>query len=251
MKIRIKGQELPCGGMQIRGNDSAWSGRESRAVTLHIPFAEAMTIFENDVPWVVVYEGVDEDGAAYANEHDMSDFALAGPITDNRDGTITVKMGKYLPDELLATTLHAVPESHQSALQLRGIIEEAVQSIQDDVKALAVIALYPAWGELLPGTTLAEGMRIQHNGKLYRVMQGHTVSADWEPGVGTESLYTSIDEAHSGTEDDPVPYEGNMALVSEMYYIQGGVKYLCVRDSVNPVHHALADLVGLYVEVVA
>lgn len=251
MKIRIKGQELTCNGVQIRGNDTVWDGRESRAVTLPMTYAEALALFADEVPWAVIYEGVDENGTAYANEHDMSDFALAGPITDNRDGTITVKMGKYLPDELLTTTLHAVPESYQSALQLRGIIEEAVQSIEDDAVALQAKNLYPVWAEIPADTMVKAGTRIQHEGDLYKVVADHIPSAERIPGAGTESLYTRIDETHSGTEDDPIPYEGNMALVAELYYTQNGVMYRCTRDTVNPVYHALADLVGLYVEVVA
>ena len=41
-----------------------------------------------------------------------------------------------------------------------------------------------------------------------------------------------------------------MALEQGKYYIQDGVVYRCIRDTGNPVHHALADLVGVYVEIV-
>lgn len=41
-----------------------------------------------------------------------------------------------------------------------------------------------------------------------------------------------------------------MALESGKYYNQGGVTYLCNRDTGNPVYHALSELVGLYVMVV-
>lgn len=252
MNIRINGQEYACHGLQVRGNDTQWGGRESRAITLPMTYAEALSLFKDDVPWAVVFEGVDEDGTAYTSEKDMSEYALSGPITDNRDGTVTVKMGKHHPDELLETALHTVPGSHLEAEKLRGIIETAVQSIEDDATALAAAALYPDWAALVTqGSEVEAGFRFRSAGKLYRVMTAHTLQADWVPGVGTESLYTCIDEAHSGTAADPIPYEGNMALVCDLYYSQGGVVYLCTRDTVNPVYHALADLVGLYVEVVA
>ena len=64
------------------------------------------------------------------------------------------------------------------------------------------------------------------------------------------ALYIVIDVAHSGTQDDPIPYNGNMALQSGKYYTQNNILYLCNRDTVNPVYNALAELVGLYVEVV-
>ena len=45
-------------------------------------------------------------------------------------------------------------------------------------------------------------------------------------------------------------YDSNMALESGKYYTQGGMTYLCSRDTVNPVYNALSELVGIYVEVV-
>ena len=69
----------------------------------------------------------------------------------------------------------------------------------------------------------------------------------FSPEQGTESLYTRIDETHDGTKYDPIPYDGNMVLEQGKYYTQNGVTYLCTRDTGTAVHHALADLVGLYV----
>ena len=62
-------------------------------------------------------------------------------------------------------------------------------------------------------------------------------------------LYTVVDVAHSRTQDDPIPYNGNMALQSGKYYTQNNILYLCNRDTGQPVYNALAELVGLYVEV--
>ena len=35
-------------------------------------------------------------------EWDNADYCVAGPITDNRDGTITAKMGKKTDSDILA-----------------------------------------------------------------------------------------------------------------------------------------------------
>lgn len=75
-------------------------------------------------------------------------------------------------------------------------------------------------------------------------------AAQWVPGVGTESIYTRIDETHDGSKYDPIPYNGNMALTAGLYYTQDGVTYFCGRDTGNPVYNALSELVGLYVTVV-
>lgn len=63
------------------------------------------------------------------------------------------------------------------------------------------------------------------------------------------ALYAVIDVAHAGTQDDPIPYNGNMALQSGKYYTQNNILYLCNRSTGQPVYNALAELVGLYVEV--
>lgn len=56
--------------------------------------------------------------------------------------------------------------------------------------------------------------------------------------------------ARPGTMADPIPYDGNMVLTAGLYYHQDYVIYRCIQDTVNPVYHPLAELVGLYVEVV-
>ena len=70
------------------------------------------------------------------------------------------------------------------------------------------------------------------------------------PGEGTESLYTRIDEEHAGDKYDPIPYSGNMELEAGKYYTQDSVTYHCTTGTGQPVYHALAELVGIYVEVV-
>ena len=114
----------------------------------------------------------------------------------------------------------------------------------DDASALRMVAYYPEW---TAGTAYAAGDRLVYNGDLYKVLQAHTAQDTWQPGTGTESLYTRIDEQHDGTKYDPIPYSGNMALEAGKYYIQSGKTYLCNRDTGNPVYHTLAELVGLYV----
>ena len=114
----------------------------------------------------------------------------------------------------------------------------------DDATALRMVAYYPEW---TAGTAYAVGDRLVYNGDLYKVLQAHTSQDTWQPGTGTESLYTRIDEQHDGTKYDPIPYSGNMALEAGKYYSQSGKTYLCNRDTGNPVYNSLADLVGLYV----
>ena len=118
----------------------------------------------------------------------------------------------------------------------------------DDNTALRMAEFYPQWKDLIGTTVDKAGFKFTHGGELYKTIpEQHSFQADWVPGVGTESLYTRIDEQHDGTRYDPIPYSGNMALEAGKYYNQSGKTYLCNRDTGNPVYHALAELVGLYV----
>lgn len=116
----------------------------------------------------------------------------------------------------------------------------------DDNTALRMVEFYPEWSA---GQAYTAGFKVQHGGKLWRVVQDHTSITGWEPSTATASLWEEICESHAGTLDDPIPYSGNMALENGKYYTQDGVIYLCNRDTGNPVYNPLAELVGLYVEV--
>lgn len=136
---------------------------------------------------------------------------------------------------------------------VKPYVRKAIQSL-DDGDALRVRKMYPTWMELVAlGSVEAEAnsYKFVHEGKLYKCINANpTFQADWVPGVGTESLYTRIDETHAGTADDPIPYDGNMELTEGLYYSQDGKVYICTRNTGTAVHHALSELVGLYVEVI-
>lgn len=116
-----------------------------------------------------------------------------------------------------------------------------------DNDALSVKSVYPEW-ETLIGKEVKQGDKMQCDGRLWKVLQQHTVQEQWRQGTGTESLYTEIVETASGTADDPIPYNNNMELEQGKYYIQDGITYLCTRNTEIPVYQPLADLVGIYVE---
>lgn len=65
----------------------------------------------------------------------------------------------------------------------------------------------------------------------------------------TINLVNSL-EPNAGTQEDTIPYDGNMALENGKYYSQDGAVYLCNRDTEIPVYQDLKDLVNIYVTVV-
>ena len=92
----------------------------------------------------------------------------------------------------------------------------------DDQTALRMRRYYPTFSELV-GQTVSQGTKFRvddsEDADLYKTIQPElTIQVHYPPGVGTESLYTRIDEAHDGTKYDPIPYDGNMALESGKHY---------------------------------
>lgn len=163
MRVKVNGMELDA-VVQNRPNDITWDGRESKAITFASTYQEAISLFTDGVSWTVVYVNP-EDGMEA--ENDMSAFAMAGPVTDNRNGTVTVKMGRYLDTELMTLSLGEVPKSHHEAVQLRSAIETAAQSL-DDNTAAEVVSLFPTLkGD---GSLIKAGTRIQWNGKVIKAM---------------------------------------------------------------------------------
>lgn len=119
-------------------------------------------------------------------------------------------------------------------------------------------AFAPKWGEdegFREGDNVVKGDKFTYEGKLYAVLQDHTILAHYYPSINTASLYVEVTPDYNeqgeemGTLENPIPYDGNMILENGKYYSQDGVTYLCNRDSGNALYNALKDLVGLYVEV--
>ena len=112
--VKIGDQLIPA---TIRGrvSDGDWGGRESKAITCNLSYQEAAALFVDDAEWAIVYQAdpytdpeTGETVTPEAEVYDNSDYSVAGPITDNRDGTVTVKMGKITDREALAELLEVL-----------------------------------------------------------------------------------------------------------------------------------------------
>lgn len=89
--------------------DKDWDNRESKAITLKMDYENAIALFVDGLAWSIVQQDevpvLDENGEQTGTEireteWDNSDYDVAGSITDHRNGTITVKMGKKTEYEL-------------------------------------------------------------------------------------------------------------------------------------------------------
>ena len=113
-QIKISGQAYDA-AVSGTSRDTAWGNRERKSITLAMDYATAMATFADDVPWSILYQGPDyydpeakEMVTPEVEEYDNSDYCVAGPVTDNRDGTVTVKMGKPTAEELNQILMEAM-----------------------------------------------------------------------------------------------------------------------------------------------
>ena len=170
---------------------------------------------------------------AYADEHGLVDWDI--------------------PEDESHTTedVEAVPDGVTMLQQGLTLLMSQAESL-DDEQAVDVPALFPTWESMI-GESVEAGKRLFYGGRLWKVLQAHTIQADWTPDVAS-SLFTEVAHQQGGGEigtlDNPIPYNGNMELEEGKYYSQDGVVYRCIRSSGIPLYNPLRDLVGLYVEIV-
>lgn len=88
-------------------HDVDWNNRESKTIELNMSYEEAINIFKNNIEWFIV----DKESEEEFYEFDNSDFSIAGPITDMRNGKIQAKMGKLTNEEYLEQELARTDEA--------------------------------------------------------------------------------------------------------------------------------------------
>lgn len=118
------------------------------------------------------------------------------------------------------------------------IVARANAQALPDEQAMQAKVLYSTFDDLAKGKYTAEkqGFKFRDGAALWKTAQDNvTFQAQYRPGQGTESLYTHIDEAHAGTQEDPIPAKANMEYEYGKYYSEGDIIYLCKRGGVqNP-----------------
>lgn len=266
--------------MQLKANDKTFNLFEAseRREMMAGHRREVLTLVLNGTTYADVAAAL-TDGATLTivdeQGHDnvITDRTKPGPITDNRDGTITAKMGSSntteqdLQDEVNTarqeiTRAQAVTEALagqgvatvEAAQAMRMTIENAAALLSDS-EAAAVPSLSKSW---TVGEAVKPGDRRYYapTGRLYKVRegQGYTTQADWTPDK-TPAMWAVIDIAHAGTQDDPIPAASGMEYEYGKYYSDpdDGKTYLCKRigeaDGGKIVLHYLPhELIGQYFE---
>lgn len=197
--------------------DTAWDGRESKVIVLSLPIQEALDLFVDGLQWAIVY------GPQVINQED---YVIAGPITDNRDGTVSVRMGKATAAEVSSIITGGAVDL-PTAYAMRAVIEESVASL-DDETAATVPSLFTPW---TVGEAVEVGDRRYYAPRLYKAVQAHTTQADWTPDI-TPAMWAVVgDPGQAGTIDDPITAALGMEYTYGLYYLdpEDGKTYLCER----------------------
>ena len=245
--VKVNNTEYPA---TVNGNlvDRNWNGRDTKTIYLTMSYDAVVALLPDNTPWSIVQretqDVLDEQGQPtgetkeVVNEYDNSEYSLAGDITDHRDGTVSIKMGKPTETESAKATVTALvgaPVTYARAVELRPIIEQAAVSLSDGEAAKSP-ELFPRWADHI-GETVKPGDRrsdMDESGVLhvYRVNkgQGHTTQENWPPH-STPAMWTIINVDHAGTQDDPIPAARGMEYTYGLYYKdpEDTKLYLCER----------------------
>ena len=238
--IKVNGQEYPA-TLVYNYKDRNWDMRETQTIYLTMSHDAAEALLTTGTPWSIVQretvDVLDEQGKPTGEteervqEYDNSEYSLAGDITDHRDGTVSIKMGKPTESELSEATVTALVGQSitpQRAARLRPMIEAAATSLPDSDAATAV-ELFPKW-EYPHDYVVGDRVNDISTNKLYKCVQAHTSQALWEPAA-TPALWVVIDVTHAGTQDDPIPAARGMEYEYGKYYLdsEDGKTYKCER----------------------
>ena len=245
--IKVNNTEYPA---EINGNpkDRSWGERDTKTITLTMTSAEVAALLTDNTPWSIVLREtvnkLDNDGnptgetEEVVNEWDNSAYSLAGDLTDHRNGTVSIKMGRPTESELSTATVTALVGQSitpQRAARLRPVIEQASASLSDGEAAWSP-ELFPRWADHIGETVKPGDRRSDMDGSgvlhVYRVNkgQGHTTQENWPPH-STPAVWTIINVDHAGTQDDPIPAARGMEYTYGLYYKdpEDTKLYLCER----------------------
>lgn len=155
--IEINGRTFD--GSVIHTPSRFMKGQNRATVTIttsELAVADALELFYDGVKW-----GISDENGTY---YDWSNFDVAGSVSDNRDGSVSIVMGKTHEADLLeildvnVMTRDTMKDFSQSLVKVRDTIGDELASM--------VANLYI--GMKYDGSLIPVGTRINWNGTLKR-----------------------------------------------------------------------------------
>lgn len=194
MKLRINKKEFPLLSATAATEYMKNYNRDVVTLKIEATFEDAAKNFIDGATFTII------DDAEQPYEY--KDHTMAGQITDHRDGTVTVKMGKANTAEQDAldkaaaaeaetakvsqdlVTLAGKPIQESEVSSLRASFENAANKLSDDDAKIAP-SLTTAWNM---GQQVSTGQRRYYapDGNLYKALQDHTTSISTSPDTATD-----------------------------------------------------------------
>lgn len=258
MKLRINEKEFPLLSARAATENMKGFRRDVISLTITATYQEAASAFTDGATFTVI-----DDSVTPAEEFEYTDHTMAGPITDHRDGTVTVKMGKANTAEQDALDKAAAAEAEIVAIagspvtdvaMVRAVVEAGAATLPDG-DAAKMPSLSKMWvvGEAV---NVDDRRFYAPTQLLYKCRQAHTTQADWPPDQ-TPAMWAVVDVDHAGTVDDPIPAARGMDYIYGKYYRdpEDGKIYLCKRTGepdggVINLQYLPHELIGQYFEAV-
>lgn len=256
MQVTVNSTTFPL--LYARANTEELKGfrRDVISLTVEATYQEAAVAFTDGATFVVI-----DDSVIPAEEFEYADHTMAGAITDHRDGTVTVKMGKANTAEQDAQQeakaanemIVAIAGAPVTDVEMVRSVVEAGAATLSDGEAAKMPSLSQKWvvGEAV---NVDDRRFYEPTQLLYKCRQGHTTQADWTPDQ-TPALWAVVDVDHAGTIDDPIPAARGMDYTYGKYYHdpEDGKIYLCKRTGEEPggtinLQYLPHELIGQYFE---
>ena len=195
MKLRINEKEFPLLSARAATENMKNYRRDVISLTIEATYSESAAEFTDGATFTVV-----DDSVAPEEEFEYTDHTMAGSITDHRDGTVMVKMGKAntAEQDALEAKNEAEKKTQKVSMdlvilagkslsgepneisELRKSFEAACSKLADS-DILIAPSLAPSWDI---GQNIAQGERRYYrpNGTLHKALKPHTASFENGPG---------------------------------------------------------------------
>lgn len=177
---------------------------------------------------------------SHVNLRDASEIGDWKEITEKQKEQMLAETAIIDVDNM---TVESIKRVDDIISNVRTRINEVPMTVE---QSLELAGYFPKWEV---GKDMPIGYKVSYDGSLFEVLQAHTSQVDWKPREA-KSLFKVVQVESEGTEDDVILWEQGMVLEKGKFYIDNDVKYLCIRDSGNPLYYSLDVLVGNYVEIV-
>lgn len=132
---------------------------------------------------------------------------------------------EYVPPVIPATP-QTDPDIDTFVAAVKTMLDSSTEALSDE-DALNVAALFPTWISRM-GQAVEVGQRFWYDGRLWKVIQAHTVQEDWTPDTAA-SLFTEVSIEEWPDLVVPIPSTSPYMTGDKVTY--NGQHYICQIDN--------------------